>query len=260
MTFDPDTLDGVLDIAGPARVAVTRAIGRSPQLRLETAGASTLILVCDDPDHEIPAQLDGITAAAADRTWGVVGLKRSNGRTVLIFQDDVVRALRADRGDLLSVPAGSTTVNELATRLTRARAVNVLLEPTRQTLTREVVRDDTTWSGLAVLAERTGRWRYSDGQQLVLASPAWLLTQPVAATVVENEDGYGPLDYDMHTNKALESAAASRVGPIPAMGTVHQLDVTGPAGGTWLVSSYAADLGVGSGRTTWHRPTTSALG
>lgn len=253
MTFDPDTLDGVLELTGAAKNAVWRAIDSSPQLRLETAGASTLIVVCDDPDHELPAQAAGLGAAAAGRRWSLAAVKRSSGRTVLVFEDDVVRALR-DATDLQSIPAGSTTVNEIATRLTRPHGVDVLLEPTSQTISRAFVVNGPVWGGLGDLATQAGRWRYSDGQRLVLASPEWLLLRPAAATVSNNDDSYGLIDYDLHSNKPLESAAAAHVGAVPAVGVVHQLNLPGPAAGAWLVGSYSANLGEDAGRVTWLRP------
>lgn len=256
MSIDPDTLAGVLDFSGAARNVVSSSVATSPQLRLDTAGASTLIVVCDDVDHEIPALAGGLMAAAASRTWELAAIKRAGGRTVLVFEDDVVRALRV--ADVLSVPAGSTTVNELATRLTSPRGVGVLLEPTRQTITRAFVLTSTVWAGLADLAGQTGRWRYSDGEELVLASPEWLLLQDPAATVVEKEGDYGQIDYDLHSNKALQSAAATHTGNPPTVGAVHVLDVPGPAAGPWLVAAYTTDLGVDSGRTTWLRPAAGA--
>lgn len=258
MTFDPDVLVDILDIGGPGRVAVATSIAQRPDLHLSTAQASTLTVRCADPDHEIPAQAAGLTAAAGDRTWSLVAIRRINTTTTLVFHDDITRALRTDHGDL-SVPAGSTTVNELAVRMTRPRGVDVLLEPTRQTLTDAFVRTDSTWAALDVLAERTGRWRFTDTQQLVLASPGWLLTRDSAATFTEDEDT-GRIDlYDLHANKPLETARATLfdVDTTPQLGAVHTLDVPGPAGGDWLVSEWVSLLGESSGRITWHRPQTT---
>lgn len=255
MSFDPDALTGVLELDGPGRLDVWREIAQRPQLRLETSGASTLTVVCVDVDHQVPAlAAAGITAAAAGRRWELAAVKRVGGRTVLVFEDDVVRALRVP--DMLSVPAGSTTVNELATRLTRPRGVAVVLEPTRQTVAAAFAFRGTVWAALGDLGEIAGRWRYSDGQQLVLASPAWLLEQPGTVTVVEDQDGYGAIDYDLHSNKPIATAAAGHVGDVPAVGTAHRLDLDGPAAGDWLVGSYSVSLGDDDGRITWVRPTT----
>lgn len=256
MVFDVSLLSGLLTFAGPARSAVRTALAAAPRVRLDTAGTSTLTLECIDPDHELPAQLPGLTATAAGVTWSPVALKRREDRVTLVLEDDVVVRLRKAAGPL-SVPAGSTTVNELATRLTHPVDVPVLLEPTRHTVRSAFTSFGSAWKALGDLATVTDRWRYSDGTRLVMATPTWLLTQP-AVELREDAGDLGTVEYCLDVSKDHDVAAATISTP-PALGDVIDLVDLGPASGRWLTAAYSTTLGEDTGRVTYVRPRSDEL-
>lgn len=257
MKFDPDTLAGILTHGGDHAATWHEFLAQPPVLRATTAGASTLRLEYDDPDNTLTPLLPhlSVTVDATGTVWAPAAVRRRPGRLAVTCEDATTRRLRAVRSQL-TIPAGSTTINELITRLAdEAGPVGLLLEDTRQTLTAVIVRTGSSWDMAGEAADRCGRWRFVDDvlAGLVVASPAWLLANQTGGTV-DDDDTITGISWQAHTEQGYDTAGALLEGSPPRLGSVATLTGVGPVEGDWLVSATETTLGGGQTRVTWTRP------
>ena len=254
--FDPESVEHLISLAGTAADQVRSAMAQAPRLEYSVATASTLTIDCNDPGSELTPLLPGLTATTLDDdvTWHLAGVRRrATGRTRLTFEDRVVTQLRRTSHHM-SVPAGSTTLDELFTRLAAFAGVDCSLEPVRRTVPAAVTIDGNGWRGVTGLADDHGLWRYSTGTRLVVGSLDWILTTAPADTLDEDSDQLDRVAFTIDVGRDVDVAAADTNTWAPAIGSVTELTGLGAASGRWSVTSYASTLGDDTGRATWTRP------
>lgn len=248
--YDIAALDGVVAFDGPAVRTVRAAIMGPPRVDLSASVASTLTVDCDDDDADLAASLAGLTASTGSHTWRLRWVRRfASGVLRLTFEDDITTRLRR-HAHTLSVPAGSTTANELVERLAAPAGVPLTLDPARVTVRAAFTLDGSAWDGAGVLAEQAGRWRFSTGARLVHATPAWLLTRPAISLSGDT----GVVGWTIDAARGYDTATVDAIDWVPTMGDVVDLTAMGPAAGRWLVAGFRGTLGDDTGSVALTRP------
>jgi len=242
VTFEPDFIDGLLELDGPATADVWDAMAAEPVVRITTVGACTLRLDLEDPDRDV--RLRRLAAEAAGLTWTLAAVRRTGDRLQLVLEDDTTTALRRSL-QTVAAPAGVTTVAEVAERITQKAGVALLVEPTRTTLAAGFSHDGSAWDALRALASEVGWWRMA-GPRLTVASAEWLLTRPPAT---EREDDEFDFAFDVAKDFDTASVLVEEDAWTPDPGEVTLLD-----GEPWLLASYTYRLGEDMARVVWTRP------
>jgi murein DD-endopeptidase MepM/ murein hydrolase activator NlpD len=249
---DPGTDLTTLRLGGKTVAANVREALTDASLTRTIEGASTLDLTVHDPKRALVRSallLERTSAVIDGNGFELVQVRKTGSSLQVVFEDAVVADLRRDTG-LLSVKAGTTTIDAFAKRLVAGAPGAKLVAFAGQRNLAPLVRGsesepkENSWQALQRLAEERG-WRcFADRGVVYLGPDSWLLSRVPTVTVREHTDGIDDLDWDADAGKRATRATfgANIARWSAAPGTSVTLLEQGLGGGVWMVEEVTRPL------------------
>ncbi|MCB9377083.1 MAG: hypothetical protein H6515_14605 [Microthrixaceae bacterium] len=238
-------IDG-LELVGLDPHQVGNPIGRLRIVDALDVAAHAYVDVAPDP-ATLPTVVSAGRSGAliGGRRYELAGIRTGRHRTRLVWEDAWAQTLRRARG-MLSIPAGSTTITELATRLAAWAGVPADIDPDAGPLHTPVQRTRSSWDLLRALP---GVRTYTTPAGLVVGRDTWLHGRRAPYAVAEDTDAVR--DIDVHLDSGLATATATLLvdQQWPAqVGDPITLDDLDDA--PWLVASIVQDHGTDTATAT----------
>ncbi|MCA1781993.1 MAG: C40 family peptidase [Dermatophilaceae bacterium] len=240
--------------------AVTRA-----ELERNIDGSSTLEIKLHDSTREIirsPLFKSSVIAKIDDRAYSLVKVRKSQDDVSLTFEDLAIASLRS-HDEPLKVAPGTTTHVAFVRRLVkeeswlklfvppdvkppRAQVELARGEPGKEVGTSKFdVEAEDSWKAIGRIGSERGWRRFVRNQNEIWYVPdTWLYKQKPSFKVSENTNGVDEIDFDYDVGKPVATAkilARAARWAVP-VGSVIEIEKSGPADGKWLVSSIRRDV------------------
>jgi cell wall-associated NlpC family hydrolase len=215
------------------------------------SGAISLELTCRDADPRRPLQnsralTSRFYAQFSDVNFDGMTLGKSGPNVTIGFVDSIAAALSRATG-LLTIPAGTQTRQQIATRLCREVGVEIVCDPAERGVVNSATErkaDGDSWQLLGQLADDAGWRRFSDGRRVYFGSDAWLAGLSAPTSFREFTGPCHTIDYKLDVMAPANACTLdvdAELWAVPA-GQTFTVDGLGLASGDWTVAEFKRDV------------------